>query len=597
MLVWGTEDLSVDMGSARNALRVPLAPPRRQLGAVRGRAAAGDTAHATRSHVSLLPTGRRGRPLTALTLLVLVATAGVVDATDDLPRRAARRVERAATSSGNPFGRVTICTVALNDPHELEAIRSELDDDRFRMIDLRQLARRGASSIASSADEASWLDGACTPALRCDVLVITAEFAGRFFGKNGPSFSLQDLEEAACRPECRGVFRTPLEVLLLACNTLASKDEDSRTPEQYLEVLLDHGFDRAAAERVVALRYGPLGPSFRESLRRIFAGVPRIYGFASVAPRAEYSAPMLTRYFRDQDYAGTLRRLGNTAGTNSGMLRAFRNTSLIQIPGLRPDEPGAGDRTQICALYDEQRSVAERLRVAYGLLLRSDALSFVPTLEVFLRRHPPPAFSPIERSILGEIQALDGPREAVLTLVARLNVSALQLEMAHFAERVGWLHPSELHALAVSGAASLLTQPLSAEVVDIMCEIQKHVSLRDDFRADDIPAPVYRDAQGLRLLACLAPSDPRVAPKILPALRSGDPMTRQWAAYALTQLLPRDRAVLVELVPYLRDPEIGERVRWMFRAQGDLPPELRVRLDAAEPTHGPPARQAAQRSG
>jgi hypothetical protein len=45
------------------------------------------------------------------------------------------------------------------------------------------------------------------------------------------------------------------------------------------------------------MRYGPLGPAFREALRRVFAGVPRVYGFSSAAPKGEYAAPMLERYF------------------------------------------------------------------------------------------------------------------------------------------------------------------------------------------------------------------------------------------------------------------------------------------------------------
>jgi hypothetical protein len=74
-------------------------------------------------------------------------------------------------------------------------------------------------------------------------------------------------------------------------------------------VLLDHGFDRPSAERVVELRYGPLGPSFRESFRRIFTGVPRIYGFSSVAPRGEWTASRLREYFQSKgDYSRYLKR-------------------------------------------------------------------------------------------------------------------------------------------------------------------------------------------------------------------------------------------------------------------------------------------------
>src|SRR5262249_11820099 len=140
-----------------------------------------------------------------------------------------------------------------------------------------------------------WLPQLCRSDLQCDVTLFSAEFAGRFFGRSGQSLTLQEMEEASCKASCAGLFHKPREVFLLACNTLATKDEDLRSPEIYLQVLIDHGFDRTSAERVVAMRYGPLGPTFREALRRIFMGVPRIYGFSSVAPTGEYTAPMLEK--------------------------------------------------------------------------------------------------------------------------------------------------------------------------------------------------------------------------------------------------------------------------------------------------------------
>ena len=93
------------------------------------------------------------------------------------------------------------------------------------------------------------------------MVVYSAEFAGRFFGNYGTSVGLQEMEEASCQARCDGLFHDPREVFLLACNTLATKDQDRRSPADYLQVLLSHGFDRASAERVVAFRYGPLSIS------------------------------------------------------------------------------------------------------------------------------------------------------------------------------------------------------------------------------------------------------------------------------------------------------------------------------------------------
>jgi hypothetical protein len=487
--------------------------------------------------------------------------------------------------------RLKACVVGLNEPQELEAFRTYLDPRQFEFVDIRAAvsAARPPASPGGAGAPGSWLLDACTPETTCDLMIYSGEFAGRFFGKHGVSLSLQEMEEASCQARCAGLFRRPLEVFLLACNTLATKDEDSRTPEDYLRVLLDHGFDRPAAERVVELRYGPLGQSFRESLRRIFAGVPRIYGFSSVAPRGEYAAPMLARYLRGQpDYAGDLLRRASDTRPNKALIDSFKGTSFTQTIGLTAIEAGAADREHVCALYDEAQPVVDRLAIARNFLSRPDALTFVPTLEVFVSRHPPESLSPVERSVFADIQRLDAARSTVLQLVRSLNVSALKLELAHFAVLVGWLSQAEFHTLAVDGARELFQQiahrPLTAEVVDIMCEITKRESLHTDFGADDIPSLLYLDADGFRLVACLAPSDPRLPSRILRGLESVDPSIRMWAAYAIAQLLPLDETVLERLVPYLNDPlpEIAGRMRWVFQAQGTLSPRL---VQVIRPVH------------
>src|SRR5581483_1173109 len=168
--------------------------------------------------------------------------------------------------------RLRVCALIFNQPDEVEAFRSRLPEQDFEIVDLSPQLPQPSGQDADAAP-ASWLSSRCRSDLHCDVVVYSAEFAGRFFGASGVSVGLQEMEESACQPRCQGLFHDPREVFLLACNTLATKDQDRRSPEEYLQVLLDHGFDRAAAERVVALRYGPLGPSFREALRRIFMGV------------------------------------------------------------------------------------------------------------------------------------------------------------------------------------------------------------------------------------------------------------------------------------------------------------------------------------
>ena len=125
------------------------------------------------------------------------------------------------------------CVVALNEPHELETFRAHLDPMRFEIVDLRAVAAAAHPSSLGAPDGAggSWLMDACTPDTTCDLVVYSAEFAGRFFGKQGASLSLEEMEEASCQARCAGLFQRPQEVFLLACNTLATKDQDMRTPE------------------------------------------------------------------------------------------------------------------------------------------------------------------------------------------------------------------------------------------------------------------------------------------------------------------------------------------------------------------------------
>src|SRR5262249_34038471 len=146
--------------------------------------------------------------------------------------------------------RLKVCAFSFNGPEELEVFKSRLPADEFELLDLSPRPRRGPSAApppeagSSDSEAPPWLPPMCGNDLQCDLVVFSAEFAGRFFGRSGQSLSLQEMEEASCQARCTGLFHSPREVFLLGCNTLATKDEDQRTPAQYLQVLIDHGFDR-----------------------------------------------------------------------------------------------------------------------------------------------------------------------------------------------------------------------------------------------------------------------------------------------------------------------------------------------------------------
>jgi hypothetical protein len=341
-----------------------------------------------------------------------------------------------------PAVRRTVCIVSFNTFDEIEAFQSSLSPDEFEFLDLAPQAPMSAEISEPTGDEPPpWIFDRCRPDIRCDVAIYSGEFAGRFFGKNGFSLSLQEMEEASCQARCDGLFHHPRQVVLLACNTLATKDQDGRTPGEYLGILLEHGFDRASAEQVVELRYGPLGPSFRDALRRIFAGVPQIYGFSSVAPKAVATAPMLARYLAAKgDYTQHLEQAAGRSDRNVGLLRAFKGTAMRQTTGLERSERGAQDRDAVCAFYDERRSVPDRLRIARAIMSRDDFLSFVPTLEVFLARHSPERFEGESRALFEEITSIDGSTRADTRARRRLERFRAEAPACAFRARDGMDH-------------------------------------------------------------------------------------------------------------------------------------------------------------
>jgi hypothetical protein len=172
----------------------------------------------------------------------------------------------------------------------------------------------------------------------------------------------------------------------------------------------------------------------------------------------------------------------------------------------------------------------------------------------------------------------------VLKLVHDLNVSALKMEMAHLALHLQWMTRDDFRRLAVDSARQLLSEPLTSEVVDIMCEIAKHETIGTAFRSEDLPQSLFYEAEGYRLLDCLLPSDKRVSGRLVAGLDSADVSTRLWAGYALSRRVPLDDAILRKLTPHLDDasPDVRARLQWILQAQGKLPDDVRQALQVSQ---------------
>lgn len=261
-------------------------------------------------------------------------------------------------TSVQSFAGRNVCTITINSADEKQIFKSHLKGGDFNFIELTDFATSGRGS---------WMEAACHSGITCDVLIISGHFGGTFFGSNEKNLSLSssEMERLSCNTSCDGIMKNPKEVFLFGCNTLASKEKDHRTPEQYRRVLLEDGIPAHEVERIVEARYGALGTSYKDQMRRIFPDTTIIHGFDSVGPSGKNVRPFLEKFFKNSgNYDRRLQKLegkkvvnliekSNKALTdiNAPMSNAMTGTAYTWCSGIGNDEKAARIKKNICGLF------------------------------------------------------------------------------------------------------------------------------------------------------------------------------------------------------------------------------------------------------
>ena len=223
----------------------------------------------------------------------------------------------------HPFAlaKYQVCSITINSADEIQTFKQFLPPSDFHFVELLP------AKINPAKDHSTyWFDEVCKTTHHCDILVISGHFGGTFFGESSYALPTELLEEKACHNECQGILSNVKEIFLFGCNTLASKKKDTRTPRQYLQILLDDNLARETAERVVAARYSPLGTPFHARMNFTFSDSNTIYGFDAVSPLGKNIRRPLRKYFQ------TINRV---FGSYTNYLRTkqyerTRNTELFQ---------------------------------------------------------------------------------------------------------------------------------------------------------------------------------------------------------------------------------------------------------------------------
>jgi len=262
----------------------------------------------------------------------------------------------------------TACTITLNSADEKQVFQSKLSDEGFKFVELTDYASKNTSSSRS------WMEQACQAGITCDILIISGHFGGSFFGNNEKNLSLSssEMERLSCNKSCDGILKNPKEVFLFGCNTLATKEKDHRTPEQYRRVLLDDNIPANEVERIVQARYGALGASYKDQMRRIFPETAIIHGFDSVGPSGKNIRPFLEKFFRtSRNYSQRIQKLegqkivdliektNETLRTiNAPFANAMVGTAYTWCSGIGDDEKAAKIKKNICGLFQKTTSAA-----------------------------------------------------------------------------------------------------------------------------------------------------------------------------------------------------------------------------------------------
>ncbi|HET7731397.1 MAG TPA: hypothetical protein VFK48_15315 [Usitatibacter sp.] len=372
----------------------------------------------------------------------------------------------------------TVCTITVNSADEKDAMRARLPAGEYRFVELVEKGRP------------DWLRSSCQRKVQCDVLVVSGHFnAGEDFYSDqlekDEYLRVDELERASCSDSCPGLFSKLKEVYLFGCDSLKPVGD------------------------------GDGGESSRERMRRIFAGVPNIYGFSSAAPVGPTAAMLLNRYF---DRGGGA--LGNPR-PNARMLEIFRRNSMTHTAGLGPADARAEYRRQVCTFYDERLDAARKLRHVHALMRRDirQAAHFVPRIEKLLESVPAAEReAPALSQALAEISADDASRDGFVA-IARQSAPARRARMVALAGHLGWLAPEAQHAENVALVNDLLARPrMEFGDVDLVCSLSARGALADAL--ERIRRPAAARVAHSAALACLG--DVEAQGRVVRALAASD---------------------------------------------------------------------------
>ncbi|MBL7664253.1 MAG: hypothetical protein JNM93_03915 [Bacteriovoracaceae bacterium] len=328
------------------------------------------------------------------------------------------------------------------------------------------------------------------------------------------------METLSCSKKCDGIFKRPTEVLLSGCNTLANKDADARSPDEYLQVLINDGFTHENAVRVVEARYGVGGTSFKQTMQRIFESVPRIYGFDSIGPSGRNAQPRIENYLKAiPDYQAHLAEQESLRNAvllkevkkwehkpNLTIKKAFTLTAFAECSGYLEIE-GDDTKKNICFLRDPSNRIEAKVDLFQEIMTREDYIVYLPILAELMDGNEFEAFAELSENTFFEGQ--------VLALIKNLSPNFSQLDYAKLALNMNWMTLDEFKNFEKVVLKEKIKYPVTIANKDAVCsytndgygdwndELQQEIDFKSKLESNDVDLRLLGSKEGLELLSCL----------------------------------------------------------------------------------------------
>lgn len=393
-----------------------------------------------------------------------------------------------------------VCSITINSNDEIELFKKNLSDQDFNFIELT--LNKGKEGSDASSD---WLKASCQQGITCDMLVISGHFGGSFFGHTGISLALETLEVASCDNSCAGVLHSPKEVFLFGCNTLAGKSQDNRTPEQYVDVLVQDGFSRIQAQQVAAFRYSALGSSFHDRMSRIFSKVPRIYGFSSVAPSGKSIAPFLTKYLKGSG-ASYFEYLANLSSEiNTPLHNNLKYMSFAQTKGAN------NQNTPVCYIQNKNLKNEAKLTYILDVLNKGGVLELAPYLVDYFNQLGLSQLTTNETDLVNRIYAHPTAKEKLMSFVSKPvdGLAKPQVDILNLMMKLKWIsneaYDDAVGKIVLSPLYS--NKPITMAIADQLCSVNMQLAR---IAPDKIAAQQWKNGNLYKALKCLKPKNPEL---------------------------------------------------------------------------------------